>query len=218
MTAAAPAATELLPYDVMAQQLRAAYIAEHPNIVGWEQRDGGRSAIYGPDDYDGDAGARAITLAITGGENDRRKYKDIEGFIRARMRQDPDTNHRNKHSPWRIRDEALLAAGMTRIYHWRKGQGRQPTITEALELWGSGVAPIPRTRARLFGAAYIDATTRTAYDVFDPRTYTIAKTGNYEEDHARHYREDGTPLFHPEDFEERERRVKFYYAYLPRPR
>ena len=215
MTAAAPAApaTELLPYAEMSQQLRAAYLAEHPDIVGWEQRDGGRSAIHGTKNYDGDAGARAITLAITGGENNPSKYKDIEKFIRHRMRQDPDINHRNKHSPWHIREEPLREMGMIRIYDWRKGDGKQPTITQALEKWGSGVAPIPRGKARLFGAAYIDAPTRTLYDVFDERTYTITKSGDYEESAARDHLEDGTALFHPEDFEQRERRVRFYYAY-----
>ena len=212
MTAPAPA-TELLPYDIMAQQLRAEYIERRPHIIAWAQRDGGRSAIYGPQDYDGDAGARAITLAVTGGQDDKDKYRAIERYIRDEMRRDPNINHRNKHSPWPIRAQALQkTTGMSPVYQWRKGDGPQPTITQALEKWGSGVAPIPRTRARLYGAAYIDEPTRTAYDIFDPRTYTIARTGNYEEDHARGHLEDGTPLFHRADFEERERRVKFYYA------
>ena len=204
----------LLPYADMTTHIEAAYITDHPGLIGWEQRDGGRTALKGPRDYDGDAGTRAITLAVTDGENDPGKYKEIDHYIRHRMRQTPGVNHRNKHSPWPIRADTLhQLTGMTLAYEWKKGHGQQPTLTEAAERFGDGIAPIPRTRARLFGAAYISAARMVAYDIYDPRLYPYPKQGGYEDNPPAAQTAEGIDLFDPADYMIRERRVRFYYAH-----
>ena len=208
-------ARTLMTYRDMALRLKADYLADRPEVIDYRPADGGRTKIYGASDYDGDAGARAITLAVTAGDDDKNVYRQVEHYLRTRMsdRLNRTLSKLPKHSHWDIRSDALwLLAEMVKVYEWKKGSGAQPTLTEALDRWGSGVAPVSRKRYRLYGAAYLDRATRTAFDVYDPRLYLLPKTGTYADNPAAGQDDNGVDLFDPAGYQAREYRVRFYYA------
>ena len=211
----------------LTRRLAAEYRQAHPEMVRYERRTGGAP----PDNEDGDAGARAIALAVTAGHSTGKVRRDENGHPadhpptyervnrslrriadeqRDQQGSPPPPSARPKHTGWIARErEIIRRLNWKQVYLWKRGKGEQPTITQALENYGSGICPLPIAR-RFYGAAYIDSPTRTLYDLTDRTIRAEHRSGEVQEPAA--ITAEGTHLYRPEEYRAIERKVRFYFA------
>ena len=114
------------------------------------------------------------------------------------------------HTRWEARDQEIRRRlGWRKVYSWRRGMGVQPTLTEAMDEWGSGIAPMLLGR-RFLGAVYLDETTRCFYDTVDRGVRAEHVSGQVRP--PDRVNEAGVGLYDPANYAAVERSVRFYYA------
>lgn len=225
-----PPTDSLRTWPQIARSKEAEYLEAHPEVIRFAKRTGGREGVHGPNDYEGDAGARAITLAIRAGHppNNPRAhrnengeptdhpdtYRHVERTIhyiadrQADRKRSP--SQRPKHAGWPVWERAIAEiTGLRNRYTWAKGEGPLPTITQALEEYGSGIINLTHGR-RWMWPAYIDEPTRTIYDLFDKRIRTTHHTEEHQE--AAALTEEGERLYLPQGYVAKPRKTRHHYG------
>ena len=220
--------TNAMPWNDMCELLKADYYLtpEGRQILPWQKRHGCGPAD--PDDptlksnggggglaFQADGAVRALTLLTTGGEDDRRVFKEIACYFRNAIAEHYGRQSRRKHADWELREKLFTRYGLTRRYEWKRGTGPQPSYTDIARKWDTAIVPVPSGRHMLKGAALI--LNGALYHPFDARTYVLARTvytsGNRELGKAAVPGDQYTaPLYDPADFIVRERKARFVYA------